>query len=128
MVDAVPKARIQVTMAVGAATVVSDTIYILLLDPITLGTLRQADTDKTRGFAYRLPDVPPGSYVLVAGTDRDNDDIIAEEEDLFGVWPTLDKVEILTLSEGQDLQGISFPVGPQASPFGGGAKGFRRIR
>jgi serine protease len=128
LVDGLPKARVQVLVRVGAAAIPDDTIYVLLLDPITLDTQRQADTDRLRGFVYRFPDVPPGSYVVVAGTDRDNDDIIAEEEDLFGVWPTLDTVDILVVREREDLQGIGFPVSPQATPFGRRAQGFRRLR
>src|SRR5688500_1587480 len=65
LVDGMPKARIAVLVRVGASAIPSDTIYVLLLDPATLETRAQADTDKLRGFVYRLPDVPPGSYVVV---------------------------------------------------------------
>jgi serine protease len=109
--------RVQVLMRVCADSSISDTVFVLLVNTDTLETVAQAEATPASGFGYRLPTVTAGTYFLVAGTDRDGDDIVGEDEDLFGIWPTMDTPQPLTVSAGQSLSNIDFPVGPVTSGF-----------
>ncbi|MBX3464570.1 MAG: S8 family serine peptidase [Planctomycetes bacterium] len=99
---------IDVRMQVGASTVADDTLFVLLVDPITLDTRFQVETTLAGAFAYAFAGVPAGDYLLVAGTDRDGDDFLGDDGELFGAWPNLDTPLILRLAGGEDLTGLDF--------------------
>jgi serine protease len=52
-----------------------------------------------------MPEVPAGVYVVVAGTDRDNNDFICEEEDACGIYP-----DLVTVISGRGTTAIDFTV------------------
>lgn len=103
---------VRVDLQVGGDNPLADKIYVLLVDAVTLETRAQVDTDAARGFAFAFPSTTDGNYVLVAGTDRDENDLLGEEFELFGVWPTLDAPKVLPIVDRQDITGLDFPVGP----------------
>ncbi len=83
--------RVTVSMTVGSP-VNTDTVYVLLVDFDTLDTVFQTQTAAAQGFAFTmqsssLSPIAVGSYLLVAGTDRDNDGLIGDDGELFGIWP-----------------------------------------
>jgi serine protease len=45
-------------------------------------------TDASQDYAYSIKAVGPGTYIVVAGTDRDNDTVICDIEDACGAAPT----------------------------------------
>jgi serine protease len=47
----------------------------------------QTDTTLAKNYNYSIPDLPAGTYRVVAGTDRDNDDLICETVDACGEFP-----------------------------------------
>ena len=99
---------IGVRMQVGASTTANDTVFILLVDPLTLDTKYQTQTDNLASFTYSLGGLSIGDYILVAGTDRDNDDFLGDEGELFGAWPNLDSPLVITLASGENVSGLEF--------------------
>jgi hypothetical protein len=74
-----------------------DTVFVIAVDPNTFDTLGQAETDATSQFAWTMTSVPPGTYLIAAGTDRNNDGFINDAGELFGMWPLLDTPLELTV-------------------------------
>lgn len=99
---------VDLRMQVGASQVANDTVFILLVDPYTLETKFQAQTDNLASFNYSLAGVAIGDYILVAGTDRDNDDLLGDAGELFGAYPNLDTPLVLSLAGGENAAGVEF--------------------
>jgi serine protease len=101
---------IDVTATVGSVEAVSDTIIVFAIDRDGLEVVAETATDEQRGFEYSFTDLPPGEYVFVAGTDRDDDGEICEFGDFCGAWPTLTEPSAVTVQAGDALAGRDFPV------------------
>lgn len=99
---------IQIRMQVGASTTTNDTIFVLLLDPDTFDTLYQTSTTNLASFAFAFSGVTAGDYLLVAGTDRDNDDFLGDAGELFGAWPDLDDPQTITVVGGVNSSDLEF--------------------
>jgi serine protease len=122
---------IAMRLQVGASTISTDTMFVLLVDPITLATKFQADTAAGNSFQFAFAGVPVGDYILVAGTDRDNDDLLGDAGELFGAWPNLDAPLILTLTGGENLASLDFSLQDLATVQSAPAAGrttYRRLR
>ena len=101
-----PSATVDVTVkvsAVGAGNV--GTVFVLVLNPQSSTTVGQAETNVGQGYAFAIPAVPPEVYFVVAGTDRDDNGLICEEEDACGVYP-----DLVTITSGQSTPTINFTV------------------
>jgi hypothetical protein len=85
--------------------------FVLLLDQTTLQTVAQARTDFAQGYAFRIPAVPPGSYLVSAGSDRDGDGLICDIEDACGTFPGL-----VTVAAGAETGDIIFAIGASIAP------------
>lgn len=92
----------------GAPPVSTDTVFVLLVDAVTLDGIAQDDTAAGAQFRYTLAGVPTGTYLLAAGTDRDNDGFIGDAGELFGMWPLLDTPLDLDVTGGTNLSGLDF--------------------
>ncbi|HLU39167.1 MAG TPA: S8 family serine peptidase [Planctomycetota bacterium] len=115
---------VQVTLFVGAEQSPDDTVYVLVVDEATISNRGQTETTAALAFTWSLVDVPPGRYLLVAGTDRDNDDFIGDEGELFGIWPSNDSPQVLTLTGNPSLlQGLDFSLQLQSVQLSTGAQG-----
>ncbi len=99
---------IQIRMQVGASTPATDTIFVLLLDPSTFETRFQTTTASGSSFDFAFSGVAAGSYLLVAGTDRDNDDFLGDAGELFGAWPDLDDPRAIAVVGGVNSTGLEF--------------------
>jgi serine protease len=123
---------IPVRMQVGASTVVTDTIFVLLVDPLTLESRFQTDTAVGSSFNFSFAQVPAGEYILVAGTDRDNDDFLGDDGEIFGAWPDLDDPLSITVTGGANRQNLDFSMQDlqtvQSVGDGTGRRTFRRLR
>jgi len=107
-----PTATIDVQMTVGGATIGDvGTLFVLVLDQDTLDTVNQTVTSAAQGYAFSLSPTTPGTYFLVAGTDRDNDDVICDIEDACGFYPAP-----VTITPGSDTPDVTFVVGELSSP------------
>jgi len=118
---------------VGAATASGDTVFVLLVDPDTFATAFQTETTAASGFAYSFAGVTPGSYLLAAGTDRNNDNDISDAAELFGVFPSLDQLLIIDVVAGEVIGDLDFALEEQAevtslANTNGVRRQFRRLR
>ena len=106
---------------------------MLLVDPMTLDTRYQQQTNLGGNFAFAMSNVAPGEYLLVAGTDRNNDDVLGDAGELFGAYPSLDTPQIVTIVAGQNVGNLDFSLQELATvqTLGGSASSprtFRRLR
>ena len=99
---------------VGNASSVNDTVFVLLVDPDTFETAFQTTTTAANGFAYSFAGVAPGSYLLAAGTDRNNDNDISDAAELFGVFPSLDQLLVIDVAAGEVIGDLDFALEEQA--------------
>lgn len=121
---------VDVRMQVGASSASGDTVFVLLVDPLTLETFFQASTTAANDFAYSLAGVTAGEYLLVAGTDRDDDGFLGDAGELFGAWPNLDDVSSLVVAAGVNNVDLEFSlqelVTVESAP-GSARRTFRRL-
>ncbi len=104
-------ATVEVRMQVGAAQEVSDTIFVLALDPVTFETIEGESTESDSNFQYRISPLPSGEYIIVAGTDRNDDGFICDQqEDLCGFFPVSNRPTPVQAEADQVTGGINFSV------------------
>lgn len=72
------------------ATADIGTVYVLALSPDTFETQAWGAVDEPRGYAFELPSVPFGEYIVAAGTDRNGDRHICDAGEACGIWPRTD--------------------------------------
>jgi len=125
-----PTASVQVTMIVPVSTALGNagTVFVLAVDNTTLDTVNFTQTDGSVGYAYKMPPLPPGTYYIIAGTDRDNDDFICDIEDACGYYP-----DLVTIRTGEDVPNVDFIVTnsmqePQAAGISSAPKIIRKYR
>ena len=103
-----------VTMQVQANLVDADvgTVYVLMLDPVTYAPSGAwATTDVRGGYAFTVPVVPDGRYVVAAGTDRDGDGFICDAGEACGVWPLLDSPGVVEVEGDETVEfGVSIDL------------------
>jgi serine protease len=86
-------------------------VFVLVLDSDTFEIVEVTETDATQQYAYTMPSLAPGTYVIQAGTDRDQNGIVCEIEDACGLFP-----DVVVVTAGQDTSGVDFLVGDVVSP------------
>ncbi len=111
--DSLASQSVEVRMAVGGNGTTDEPIYVLVVDPVTLETIGEAETDATMGFAYLVRDLPPGRYAIYAGTDRDRNGLVCEMGDLCGALPSTIEPAVIELSAGEALTGADFVIALQ---------------
>ena len=82
--------RVQILMQVSSNPIVArgGRQYVLLVDPATGEVVRdQAPTIQGPATSFSLTNVPPGNYVLVVGSDMNNDGFICEDGEACGAYP-----------------------------------------
>ncbi|MFT4511922.1 MAG: serine protease [Planctomycetota bacterium] len=99
-----------VRLQVGASTVADDTVFVLLVDALTLEALYQTETRVGANFNFSMGGVASGTYLLVAGTDRDNDDFLGDEGELFGAYPSIDTPLPVAVIDGQGPGDLDFAL------------------
>lgn len=99
-----------VTVGTTGGSVDAGKQYVLLIDAATSEVLDQDEMRITSGrYDYRFDDVPPGDYLIVSGTDSDDDGFICDDGESCGSFPELDLPTPLTISNA-DRNGIDFLV------------------
>lgn len=107
-----PTAVVQVSMTVGEIALGNvGPVFVLLIDEANQQTVAEAETDFSLDYAFTLEGVSPGSYLVVAGTDRDEDSVICEIEDACGFFP-----DSVTVEAGESSDDIDFTVGELIAP------------
>lgn len=104
-----------VTIRVGGITLGNvGPVFVLVVEQETFETVEQTTTSVDQNYAFILPPVMPGTYRVVAGTDRDDNGLICEGEDACGFFP--DPVTITTHQQG--VSDIDFVIGELSAPQG----------
>ncbi len=86
-------------------------IYVLLVRLSDFNTIDQDIVNPTLDLDYALGKVNPNDYLLVAGSDDDNDGFIGGDLDqYFGAWPTLNEIDVLVLKDGTNKKNTDFSV------------------
>jgi serine protease len=119
---------IQVTARVGGADEIGGDVgisYALLVDPGTLQAVAEVQTNAAAGYPIAFGGVPPGSYILAAGTDRDGDQLIGDTGEAFGVFPDVAEAELLEVPASGTVT-VSLPVLEQISLLAGATRGLDR--
>lgn len=112
---------LRVTLALPSPGQVRDAgrHYILLLDSETEDVVLQDEANViSAGYAFRflddgdeIDDLEPGDYLLVAGSDLDNDGRICDGGEACAVYPVRNLAEVINLTEA--ITGLSFSTGYQ---------------
>lgn len=103
---------IPVIMQVSASNVAADAgfHYVLLLDPDTYDTVYQTERNASNGvYQFSIADVATGSYIVLAGSDYNNDEYICDAGEACGAYPTLDSYSLLNVSG--NVTGVNFGTG-----------------
>lgn len=85
-------------------------LYYLLIDTETDKVVAQERATADGGsYRFTMREAPAGNYVLIAGSDMDNDGFICDYGEACGGWPSLSELAILEAD--RDRSGLTFPVG-----------------
>ncbi|MBW2229141.1 MAG: S8 family peptidase [Deltaproteobacteria bacterium] len=81
--------------------------FLLLLDPDDGETVESFNLPISRGrYDYSLSEVESGDYILVVGSDLDNDNFICDEGEACGAYPQLDDPQVVRID--RMLRGYDF--------------------
>lgn len=105
-------ATISVALTVANASTNPDVdVFVLLVRYSDFQTVDQDQVNPTVELDYALRSGSGNDFLLVAGSDDDNDGFIGGDNDqYFGAWPSLGELQILSLSDGANKQNTDFPV------------------
>jgi serine protease len=134
--------ELPVSLRIGVAPATGDVgfLYAILVNS-SFTTVAQVQGRGTAGaYTFQFTGVPPGSYLVVAGTDSDDDNSICDVGEACGAWPTLGvptPVEVTNanvsgldfvatfpapLAAGARADGAARPTGFRLLKRGGGAR------
>ena len=84
-------------------------LFVILLDPDTNQTASTIlATQSGDTLSYQFSDITPGEYLLIVGSDVDNDDFLCQHGEFCGAYPTLSENTPINLI--QDLSNIDLIV------------------
>ena len=87
------------------------TVYVLALHPDTFETRAFTIAGVRSDYAFEMPTLPRGRYLVVAGTDRDGDGYICDPGEACGMWPLLDSPGIVDIGGDRTLEfGVSMDL------------------
>lgn len=121
-----------VTLVVGGGgQVPTFRVFVIAVDANSFESLAQDDVLTNGSLQYSLPGLNAGEYLVVAGTDEDNDGFICDEgEPLCGIYPSLELAETISVDVNQGVGGLDFPLQESVIPSSssGERRGFRLLR
>ena len=114
---------VSVTLSLGGAGSSSNLeVFVIVVDADTFDTVAQDVVFTSGALNYGFPTVPAGSYIIVAGTDVDGDDLICDEgEPLCGLYPSLGLPVRVEVAADGTISGLNFPL--EQATFAAGANG-----
>lgn len=120
--------RIHLIVRVGDPGPLQDTIHVLLVEAASRKVVAQVDTDVTKGFAFEFKQLSAGDYFVVAGTDRNGNNLVGDQGEFYGSWPTPDAPQLLTLVKDQTISNVNFGVFALTFGLSTSSSGFTRLR
>ncbi|MBN1832245.1 MAG: S8 family serine peptidase [Deltaproteobacteria bacterium] len=85
--------------------------WIILIDPVTKDTYDTVQASNIDGsYSYAFPDVAPGEYFILGGTDSDNDGYICDPGEACGGYPTVELLAPVAMGS-SDCTGLNFTTG-----------------
>lgn len=131
--------KVPVILQVGDQTIDGDAglHYVLLIEADSLETVSETRTTVAQGiYDFRFSNVAPGTYIIAAGSDFNNDGFICDLGEACGAFLTLanpSNIEVTNYHHNQIDFSTGFNVSflSQLSVLGGTpipAKGFARLR
>lgn len=103
--------RLDVVLLVASSAFAPDAglQYVLLQRPQTRDAAGPQAVVRVAGAAvtYRLDEVPAGQYLVVAGTDMDNDGVICDDGEACGAWP-VEPEPLAVEVDGANVSGVDF--------------------
>ncbi|MFU8818620.1 MAG: S8 family serine peptidase [Desulfurivibrio sp.] len=104
--------------------------WIILIDPDTMATSATVSAANVNGvYSFQFTNVPVGRYLVVAGSDADNDDLICDAGESCGAFPTLSQPgEVVVAGNVTGLKFVSsYHFGIGAAGASPSRQGFSRI-
>ena len=120
---------VPVSMEVGEVDVPGEfgTVFAVLLDPVTSGVLG-VDVISGDNPSVEFEAVLSGEYLLLAGTDLDNDGFICDAGELCGGIPEATDLDEIVVDEANlDVGPIKIDAISDFAAGGGNSKGIRRL-
>lgn len=99
-------AAVRLQVSAGDDAFAPGPALVRLLAPAGGHSLREVEAHRDRGYAYEFPEVPPGSYLLVAGVDPDGDGVICEAGEYCAAYPALSNPQPVVVGAGEALTGL----------------------
>jgi serine protease len=97
-------------------------MYVLLVNPDTLVSVAQRQVSAVNGsYGFQFTNVAAGTYLVVAGSDPDNDDSICDAAEACGAYLTLDEPVRITVNANRS--GLNFNAGFMTSIGAASASG-----
>lgn len=114
--------QVPVIMSVGEAgggsVADAGTTYILLINSDTGTSAAQIAVDASEGaYTYQFNNIPQGTYFIIAGSDRDQDDFICDAGESCAAYLTYTQPLDLIVSNA-DLNNIDFSIAYPAALLG----------
>lgn len=96
-------------------------IYVLLIDSATGVPVKQANLQPSNGrYTWSMTGVQGGDYLVVAGSDYDNDDIICARGEVCGAFPVYG-VNLTPLTVNRNRTDLNFLLAPLGTGTAGAA-------
>jgi serine protease len=90
--------------------------YVVLMNTaFTQVITQQPAVMKNGAYTFSLDGIASGTYYLVAGTDLDNDRVVVEPGEAWGIYPSA--VNPVPITINGDLGGVTFTTGFSSGPF-----------
>ena len=86
-----------------------DKVYVVALDPASPDTiLEMTVTSYEQGYEYTLGGLDPGSYIIGASTDLDENGLIFVTNEAWGYYPDIGSRAIINLGSSTNLTNLNF--------------------
>jgi serine protease len=95
--------------------------YILLIEPGTLDTVQEIQTEADNGsYYFQFNDVQAGEYIIATGSDSNNDGFICDEGEACGTFSTIYRPTTITVKNSRSNIdfGTGFNVNYQSQAVG----------
>jgi serine protease len=99
-----------------AASVDAGFQYVVLMNTAFTQIVAQQPALMQNGvYTFSLDRIASGTYYLVAGTDLDNDGVVLEPGEAWGIYPSASNPTPITINH--NIGGVAFTTGFSSSPF-----------